>query len=144
MIFALAACGKPPPPATPKGPPIPGVDYTWKIIGHVLTQAALIDERDAVAWNGREITITATGYASPFQGTCEQASKIRRARQLSDVVMDLDAPRSIITDYDFAGEVTEYKLTCRERKRPTLEIWVDPTGERALTCFSGVCYFLRR
>lgn len=118
------------------------VDYTWKIIGHVLTPRATIDERDAVGWNGRAIVVTRTGYVSPFQGTCEQAGRMHRVRQMIDVVTELDAPRSIITDYELQGDVVEYRLTCRAHEAPPLAMWVD--GERALTCFSGVCYVLRR
>ena len=140
LAFVVTACPAKPTPVTPAG--VAAVDATWKVIGHVLLPTATIDERDAVAFNGREITVTRTTYASPFQGTCEQAGRVRRNRELEDVIVELDAPRSIATDYAMASPVVEYRLTCRERERPPLEMYV--TAERAMTCFSGVCYFLRR
>ncbi|MBA3541132.1 MAG: hypothetical protein H0T79_16085 [Deltaproteobacteria bacterium] len=140
-LLALAGCTTKPIVVKP-AVVIPGVDYTWKIIGHVLLSGASLSEEDAVAWNGREITVTKSAYASPFQGTCEEAGRSRRTRALADIVMELDAPRSILTNYELGESVTEYKLSCRERRRPPLAIYVD--GDRAMTCYSGVCYFLRR
>ncbi len=145
VLLPLAAC--PPQPAAVATTPaaaaaVPGIDYTWKITGHVMLPSATIDERDAVSWNGREITVTKSTYASPFQGTCEQAGRVRRNRELEDVIVELSAPRSIATDYNLQSPVVEYRLTCRQRERPPLAMYV--TTDRAMTCFSGVCYFLRR
>lgn len=116
----------------------------WKIVGHVMEPTALIDEKDAAAFNGRSVTVTRTGYASPFHGTCEESSRIRRARAVEDVIVDVGAPRSIATDYDMASPVTDYKLSCRDVQRPALQIFISATPGRAMTCFSGVCYFLRK
>ncbi|MCX5744659.1 MAG: hypothetical protein NT062_19395 [Proteobacteria bacterium] len=121
---------------------MPGVDFTWKITGHLLLDGAMIDERDAAGWNGREITVTATSYESPFQGSCDGVARTRRLRALSDVVIELGAPHSIISDYELSEQVTEYKLTCGDRTRPPLAMWV--AGFRAMTCYNNVCFFMRR
>jgi hypothetical protein len=144
FVFGLAACHPPARTvATPSAaPPVPGIDYTWKIIGHVMLPSATIDERDAVGWNGREITVTRSTYASPFQGTCEQSGRVRRNRELEDIIVEVNAPRSVATDYNLSSPVVEYRLTCRQRERPPLAMYVST--DRAMTCFSGVCYFLRR
>jgi hypothetical protein len=143
IVVALAGCPPTTPaPVEPAGATIPSVDYTWKIIGHVLTPDASIDERDAVAWNGREIAVTRTSYASPFQGTCESSGRVRRNRSLEEVISEVNAPRSVVIDFALADPIVEYRLTCRDRGRPSLAMFVG--AERALTCFSGVCYVLRR
>jgi len=146
VVVALAGC-PPNEPIMPHGAAsaggaAPSVDYTWKIIGHVLTPDASIDERDATAWNGREIAVTKTSYASPFQGTCEAAGRVRRNRSLEEVVAEVNAPRSVVADFALADPIVEFRLTCRDRGKPSLAMYVG--AERALTCFGGVCYVLRR
>ena len=56
--------------------------------------------------------------------------------------VEVGAPRSVVADFQLADPIVEYRLTCREHERPPLAMFVG--AERALTCFGGVCYVLRR
>lgn len=144
-LLATTACPATPPPAGPAAADatvVPSADATWTIVGHVLTPTATVDEHDALAWNGRTITITKTSYASPFQGTCETAGRVRRNRALEEVLAEASASSAVAASYALKEPIVEYRLTCREHERPPLAIYVG--AERALTCFGGVCYVLRR
>ncbi|HWU88211.1 MAG TPA: hypothetical protein VN253_13080, partial [Kofleriaceae bacterium] len=99
---------------------------------------------DAMRLHGRTITIGATGYTTPWHGTCEESGRIRRTRQLADVAVELRIDRARAAALGLTDSLIEYRLTCAdlEKRAPALTIYV--AAAHALTCFGGVCYVLAR
>src|SRR5688572_7068909 len=63
---------------------------TWIIADHVLVKGASISHDNATGFHGRTIDITANGFMSPWQGTCErQLPRTERERRLADVISEL-------------------------------------------------------
>ncbi len=118
--------------------------HAWQIGGHVLGARPSIGESDAAAFAGRTIDISPTTYASPFHGTCNDAAHSRRDRALVDIAneSELDgAARAKLIAQGFTGPVTEYRMSCSDRRVLALVLVVK--GDHAFTCFSDVCYLLR-
>jgi hypothetical protein len=148
LIAIWLACGclppdKPENPATPADPDVAALVHAWVVENHIVTSNSTLGESDAMRMHGRKVEITATGYRSPFEGTCDEASRAKRVRSFEQVGYELDLAgegRHTAERFGMTKQVTEFKLTCANKRTPTLLIYV--AGARALTCFSGVCYLL--
>ncbi len=108
------------------------------------TSSALTAD-DAQVFHGRLVEIDDTGYMTPWHGTCEEAVRQRRDRILADVLSELDVPaagRAVARENGLVDDMVEHRLTCNERSTPPLTFYLS--GERAMTCFTGACYFLAR
>lgn len=151
LLVLLAGCGWLPSdtPAAPKPPPpdpdVVALAHAWKIEGHVIGTRTTMSEQDAVALHGRNVTFTATGYTSPWHGTCDEAKRTKAASSLVEVTADVDVSpdgRARLKEFGLAKDLTEYTLRCVVTKVPPMTIWL--TGNHAMTCFGGVCYLLTR
>lgn len=139
------SCGWLPPdsPATrPTADPDADLLHTWTITDHVLGPHALISDYDAAGFHGRTIAITATGYSSPWSGSCNEAARERARRPLSDVTAEHDLARDRALRLGLVDPLIEYRLTCGLGRTLPLTFYVG--GAHALTCWSGVCYLLAR
>ncbi len=148
LLIVFAGCLPPdsPPPAKPAiDPDVAALVHAWKVTGHEIGTKTSISEQDAIGYHGREIAITDAGYTTPWHGTCEQAKRSKAPTTLVEVTADVDVTpdgRSRIKQFGLAQDVTEYTLTCALTTVPPLTVWL--TGDRAMTCFGGVCYLLSR
>jgi hypothetical protein len=122
------------------------VVHAWTVAAHVLADGAMLTEGEAVEMHGRTIDVRADGYTTPWHGTCEDAGRTHRTRDLAAVVEDLRIPaasRRHLVSFGLDGELGEYHLKCNGTVRtPPLTLYV--AGPRAMTCFSGVCYLMKR
>ena len=148
LIAILGGCLPPdsPPPVKPTiDPDVAALVHDWKVTGHEVGTKTSMSDQDATGYHGRAITITETGYTTPWHGTCEQAKRARAANTLVEVTADVDVSpdgRTRLRQFGLAKDLTEYTLTCALRTVPPLTVWL--TGDRAMTCFGGVCYLLTR
>jgi hypothetical protein len=145
-LVVLAACL--PPDQAPVAPVAPDPDlaaivHTWQIAGHVLGTSPTLGESDATAFDGRTIEVSATGYTSPWQGTCSDAARSKRQRPLADITTESEltgSARARLASSGFASPVTEYRITCSDRRALPLVLVVK--GDHAFTCWGGICYLL--
>jgi hypothetical protein len=154
LIGALFACGWLPPDSPPAKPVAPDPDtplfHDWKITGHVLGADALISELDAAGFHGRTVAVSATGYASPWSGSCDNAHRQKEPRRLAELADQLKLPRDRAASLALGEPIVEYQLSCAGRpggvagngRTPPLTCYV--AGDHAVTCWSGVCYLLAR
>lgn len=155
VLVCAAACGSPAAPsggaqepgaAAPADPETDELVHTWIVAEHVLAKGASLTDGDARGFHGRTIDITATGYTSPWQGTCEDAARVKRARELKGVMLELGLQipdRDRIDTFGLGPKLTEYRMTCNERRNPApLVLYVG--DEKAMTCFGGACYLLNK
>lgn len=144
VIIAIAGCGWLPPDHPPARPLPPDPDaplfHDWTIATHVLGSRALISDADGAAFHDRKVSITTTGYASPWSGSCSEARRDRQPRSLAEIAAAHNVGATAELGLD--EPVFEYLLVCRAGRTPPLTIYVG--GGRALTCWSGVCYRLAR
>lgn len=150
IAIALLACCGPLPSDAEEPKPVVDADavalvHAWKITGHEMGTKTALSEDDATAMHGRTVDIAATGYTSPFHGNCEESTRTKRSSSLVELTADVDVSpdgRARLKQFGLAKDVSEYKLVCRNAKVPPLTIYL--TGDRAMTCFGGVCYLLVR
>jgi hypothetical protein len=149
LVLVLAGCGWLPPDSPPEKPAPPDPDaalyHDWKITEHVLGPRALIAETDAAAFHGRTVAISATGYASPWSGSCDDAHHEKTPRAVADVADEHKLARDRAAGLGLPDPVLEYRLICGRSgtgRTPPLTVYYG--GDRALTCWSGVCYLLAR
>jgi hypothetical protein len=141
---AGAGCGWLPPDSPPARPvagdPDAGLFHAWKITGEVLGPRALISEADAAEFRERTVGVSATGYSSPWSGSCPEARREKQPRALAEVAAahDLDGAANL----GLAEPIIEYQLQCVAGRTPALTLYV--AGPHAVTCWSGVCYLLTR
>ena len=132
------------PKAVTTDPDVAAVAHAWIVENHVLAGNSMLTESDAILMHGRKVDITATGYATPFQGTCDGAGHEKRTRVFNDVTTEVDLAgegRLTAIHFGMPDRVTEFRLVCTGNSHtPPLTIYV--AGNRAMTCFSGVCYLL--
>ena len=149
LIGLLTGCGWLPSdsPAAPKAPlpdpDVTAITHAWKVDRHVLGIRTTMSEQDAIALHGRTVMLTSTGYTTPWHGTCEEAKRVKSTTTLVEVTADVDVSpdgRARLKEFGLAKELTEYTLTCIVTKAPPLTIWLS--GNRAMTCFGGVCYLM--
>lgn len=146
-LIALAAwsCGCLPPDAPKKPTPDPAdtaLAHVWRIDAHLLGKYASLSDEDAARNHGRTISITQTGYATPWHGTCEEAASLRRERPLAEVAAELSIDRSRVLGLGFTDPLVEHRLACQdiEHRTPVLTVYV--ANAHALTCYNGICYAL--
>ncbi len=151
LVGLLAGCGWLPSdsPAAPKPPPpdpdVAAIAHVWKVDGHVLGTRTTISDQDAIALHGRTVNLTGNSYTTPWQGTCDEARRTKAATTLVEVTADVDVSpdgRARLEDFGLAKNLTELTLTCIVMKAPPLTVWLS--GDRAMTCFGGVCYLMSR
>lgn len=138
-----------PPDEPAKKPAPPDADAqlikTWVVADHILGKGASITPAEAEGFHGRTIEITKLGYVSPWQGSCEEAGRTRRARTLVDVIGELEVSPSAegeAASFGLKSDVTEYRLSCTDRKHPPpLTVYIS--NGRAMTCSNGVCYLMK-
>jgi hypothetical protein len=147
LVIVVTGCGWLPPDSPPAKPVPPDPDaalfHDWKITEHVLGPRALISEYDAAAFHGRTVALSATGYSSPWSGSCDDAHREHHPRTLADVTTELGLARDRAARLGLADPIVEYQLTCglaNTGRTPPLTLYVG--GAHALTCWSGVCYVL--
>ena len=149
LALLVAACGAKkaavaPAPASTDPDDI-ALMTTWIIDSHMLVKGASVTEADATGFHGRTIVVTDTGYSSPFQPACEQVARAKTARELGDVVSELEVAGDGATAAAAAGmtsDLLEWRLTCTDRGNPPpLIIWVG--GKHAMTCYQGACYLMK-
>ena len=144
LIVLVAGCSAPPAKPTAPPPSDPLV-ASWKIADHVMATTSALTEDDALVFHDRIVEIDATGYTTPWHGDCEEAVRQRRDRILADVLSELDVPaagRARARSNGLVDDMVEHRLTCNDKGTPPLTFYLS--GERAMTCFTGVCYFLKR
>jgi hypothetical protein len=159
LVVSIAACGSRGKGAdeasAPPDPDLNQLASAWTIENHIVTPRSYITDGDAAEWHGRTVAITTkkgTGYATPFQGNCKDASYSKRKRMFSDVATDEDLSgdsRFVPTRFGLPASLLEFKFVCSDRRedgRPTQTpiLTLYQGGDRAMTCFSGVCYLLAR
>jgi len=139
IAIAVAGCL---PPDTPTSPAPAGdpIAHTWSVTDHVMTNKAAIGESDAREMHGRRVTITTAGYTSPWQGTCEEASRQHRERIFGEVAVELEVADRSRAAHFLADKVVEWRLACGDMRSPPITLWV--AGDRAMTCSNGICYLL--
>lgn len=148
-MIGLAGCGWLPPDSPPAAPALPDPDvallHDWKITGHVLGPRALISDYDAAEFHGRTVAIAAGHYASPWSGSCDDAARKHKPRELAGLAAELGFARDRAAGFGLAAPIVEYDLACGlggTGRTPPLTVYVG--GAHALTCWSGVCYLLVR
>ena len=157
LVVAIAACGghakSVDEPVASRDPELAALATAWTIENHIITPKSDLSDADAADWHGRAVAISVrAGYQTPFQGNCKDASYTKRRRILTEVALDEDLAgesRHVPERFGLASSVTEFKFICRDVKedgRPTLTpiLTIYQAGDRAMTCFSGVCYLLTR
>ena len=146
-LGALGSCGwlppDGPPPARPAPPdPDAALFHDWKVAGHVLGPRALISDADSAGFHDRTVAVTAGSYASPWSGSCGDARRERQPRALSEVAVAHDLDRARAAQLGLAEPIVEYRLLCTTNRTPALTLYL--AGDRAVTCWGGVCYLLAR
>jgi len=141
LAVLWAGCLPPDGPTTPP-PAVDPIAHTWNVMDHVMTAKAAIGDADAREMHGRVVTITASGYTSPWQGRCEDASRTHREVMLLDVtlMLDLDTQGRSAARLGLADKVIEWRLDRGDMRSPPITLWV--AGARAMTCSNGICYLL--
>lgn len=145
-VVGLCSCGWLPPDSPPARPAAPdpdaGLFHDWKVADHVLGPRALISEADAAEFRDRTVAVTATGYSSPWSGSCADARRERRPRTLAEIAAAYELDGPIATSLQLGEPIVEHQLQCTTGRTPALTIYTG--GPRAVTCWSGVCYLLAR
>jgi hypothetical protein len=147
IAIAVVGCGwlppDGPPPAQPAAPdPDTALFHDWKVTDHVLGPRALISDADSAGFHDRTVAVTASGYASPWSGRCDDARRERQPRALSEVAAAHEMERQQLARLGLVEPLVEYRLLCSTNRAPALTVYVG--GAHALTCWGGVCYLLAR
>jgi hypothetical protein len=147
FALALAAAGSGCPPAEP--PRTPSADpethelvHAWRVDTHLLGKHTSLTDADAARHHGQPVSITRTGYATPWHGTCEESGRSRRERLLAEVTTELAIDRPRVLQLGFTDPLVEYRLYCNDLDRTVPALMLYVANARALTCFGGVCYVL--
>ncbi|CAN5119568.1 hypothetical protein BH11MYX1_BH11MYX1_06250 [soil metagenome] len=143
VLFACTPRAAPLPP--PAGEPAQvSFVHPWVVENHILAGNSTMTEGDAILMHGRKVEITASSYRSPFQGSCDSSTTDQRTRSFDDVTAEVDLAgerRTTAKNFGMTTTVTEYRLSCTSSTRtPPLVMFV--AGQRAMMCFSGICYLL--
>jgi hypothetical protein len=149
MLF-LAGCPKKASSTTTKpaepvdDPDAEVVAHTWLVEKHLRVKGASIAEADAKGFHGRTLVVAQNGYASPWQASCEHATREKRTRELNELFEELEIEKGGSTKaaaYGMTSDILEFRLTCADRGTPLI-VWVG--GKHAMTCFSGACFLMKR
>jgi len=147
---AAAGCAAPAkaPPQAPSAaevaPESDVLNRTWIVDKHVMVKGASIEGGDAKGFYGRTVEITSKGFMSPWQGSCEDASRSLERRDLTSVIAELgirpgDEPA--LDKFGFDADVAEFRLQCNDRESPP-PFLVYVSNGKAMTCYRGACYLL--
>lgn len=120
------------------------VEHTWSVEDHLRVKGASIAEADANGFVGRTIVVLHEGFASPWQPTCNHAKREKRTREMSELFAEIeiaDGGATKAAAFGMTSDILEFRLTCTERDTPLI-IWVG--GKKAMSCFSGACYLMKR
>jgi hypothetical protein len=145
----VVGCLPPDEPQKPRpvaDPDITQLAHTWKVIDHVLATKTNLSERDAAELRGRTVAVGPASYTTPWQGTCEQASREKRTRALGDIARELDlsdAARDTVKAFGLGDSIAEFRLSCQDYKTRTPALTIYVGNAHAMTCFSGACYLLK-
>lgn len=151
MVAVVGACGHAPSPshASAAAPAVElgSLKGTWVVSAHVLATGAPISEKDATTFHQRTLDVTATGFATPWQQPCQQASRDRRLRPLDEVLSELalsPPAREAARRFGLGAQLFEYRLSCTDHGHPPPMIIYLSGDDRAMSCFGGACYLLSR
>lgn len=148
--LGVAGCGAkarpvaPPPTVVETGPEADVLVRTWIVDKHVMVKGSALETSDAQGFYGRTIEVTAKGFVSPWQGTCEAAARTLERRQLVEVVKELGVKASdlnVLEKFGFGDEVAEFRLQCNDRESPP-PFLIYVSNNKAMTCNRGACYLL--
>ncbi len=147
MIVCVVAGCLPPDESVKKPAPVApdALVHTWIVADHILGKGASLSPSEAEGFHGRTVEVTVAGYTSPWQGTCEEAGRTRRQRTLGEVIDELEMSPSAegeATSFGLTSKVTEYRLSCNDRRRPP-PLMVFVSSGKAMTCFNGVCFLMK-
>jgi len=150
LALALVASCSWLPPDTPPQKPAPidpdvkALVHPWQVENHVLSNSPAISDADARAMHGRKVEITATGYRTPFTGTCDDATHTRHDLVFADLLDRLNLgpdAREVAIHFGFGDPIVEYDLACGgDRHSTDLVIYIS--GDRAMSSATGACYLL--
>jgi hypothetical protein len=151
VLATLAACSWLPADSPPKkpvkaDPELGELAHTWTVENHVLASNANLSDAEAREYHGRKVEITPTSYRSFSVGNCDDSARERKDRVFADLLADLELAgeaRDTAIRFGFGDPVTEYRLTCPGNPK-ALPLVIEISGNRAMTCFGGVCYLLAR
>lgn len=151
-LLLVASCSWLPADSPPQKPVPTDVDvvalaHTWVIETHALAGNTALSDSEANGMNGRKVEISATGFKSPWQGTCEDVSRDKHERAAAELSMKYDLMGeawATAARFGIGPQATEYQLDCTTRGNRTPPLTMVVTGARAMTCFGGVCYLLSR
>lgn len=151
VALAAAGCGgakaKPPSKqalAAATAPEADVLNRTWIVDKHFMVKGSTLDVSDANGFHGRTIEITAKGFMSPWQGTCEDATRALERRELTAVAAELGikpADEQELGTFGFDHEVAEFRLRCSDRESPP-PFLIYVSNNKAMTCYRGACYLL--
>lgn len=154
-LVGLVGCGWLPPDKTtpaaspaapaPADPDAAALVHTWLVEEHVMVKGASIEEADAISFHGRTVVVGEAGFVSPWQGTCEDAAREKTARKRGGIISELaveSTDRARLGTYGLGEDVTEFRLTCKDRSKPPPLILYVSSG-KAMTCFGGACYLMK-
>jgi hypothetical protein len=145
IVSLVPGCLPPDEPAK-KPKPVDDLVHTWIVADHILGKGSSLTPAEAVGFHGRTIEITLTGYTSPWQGSCDEASRTTRKRTLTEVVDALEISPSAegeATAFGLTTALTEYRLACNDQKKPP-PLLVYTSNGKAMTCFNAVCYLMKQ
>jgi hypothetical protein len=120
------------------------LNRTWIVDKHIMVKGSSLDVDDAKGFHGRTVEITDKGFNSPWQGTCEDASRTLERTELDAIVTELGIkPGDVATlrKFGFGDEVSEFRLTCNDREKPP-PFLIYLSNDKAMTCARGACYLL--
>lgn len=149
-LAGAAGCGakaKPPSPQVTAAATAPEADIltrTWIVEKHIMVKGSTLEPDDVKGFYGRTVEITAKGFMSPWQGTCDDASRALERRELSAVVAELGikpTDQQVLETFGFDAQVAEFRLQCSDRESaPPFLVYVS--NNKAMTCYRGACYLL--
>ena len=145
MVSFVAGCL---PPDEPAKKPKAGDDlvHTWIVADHIVGKGSSLTPAEATGFHGRTIEVTRTGYTTPWQGSCEEASRTTRKRTLAEVVDELEVSSSAVgetTAFGMTAALVEYRLACNDRGRKPPPLLIYTSNGKAMTCFNAVCYLMK-
>jgi hypothetical protein len=71
----------------------------------------------SAARSDRTLAVRATGYTTPWHGTCEESARVCRERVLADVAVELGVDRARAATLGLADSLFEYKLSCADLEK---------------------------
>ncbi len=136
----------PSPQATAAAPEADVLNRTWIVDKHIMVKGSTLEVEDAKGFYGRTVEITAQGFMSPWQGSCDAATRAQEPRELSAIITELGikpADQEVIVSFGFGTDVAEFRLKCSERGSPP-PFLVYTSNTKAMTCYRGACYLLNQ